>query len=168
MTTYQSFKRIPDFWDYMVGNHGEVYNTAFSRWMTFTPTQHGELTVGLTRDGRQYRRSVKVLVARAFVPGESMDCDTPILLDGDRRNLRADNIVWRPRWFAWHYAQQFKEDEYDSWAYTGPVIDEKTGVVYETVIDAAIGTGSLITDIKKSLLNKTKVYPHGATFAYKY
>lgn len=168
MTEYESFKRIPDFWDYMIGSRGNVYSNVYARWLTPSPIQSGELTVGLSRDGKQYRRSVKVLVARAFVPGESFQCNTPILLDGDRTNLSADNIVWRPRWFAWHYAQQFTEENYESYAYTGPIVDEKTGVVYPTIIDAAIGTGSLIADIRMSLLNKTKVYPHGGKFSYQY
>lgn len=166
MTEFESFKRIPDFPGYMISSNGQVYNTEFARWMTHSPTGGGDQTVGLWRDGKQYRRSVKVLVARAFVDGETGLFDTPIQMDNDKENLRADNLAWRPRWFAWQYTRQFSNLQ--PWTYSGPLRNVETGDRFDTVIDAAMGTGSLIRDIRKSLLHHTPVFPHGTHFEYIY
>ena len=166
MTTFESFRRIPDFPDYMIGSMGNVYNSEFNRWMTLSPTEGGDLTVGLMRDGTQYRRSVKVLVARAFVPGEDHVFDTPIQLDNDKENLRADNIRWRPRWFAWRYFRQFADPPPIS--FTGPVLDTTTGIEYEDVLHAAMGTGTLVADIRQSLLHRKPVFPTKSVFEYRY
>lgn len=167
MTVFESYKVIPEFPNYMVTSFGRVYNISKNRYMAASPTEHGDLTVGLNKNGYQYRRSIKRLVAEAFVEGRSLLFDTPIHLDNDRENLHADNIVWRPRWFAWKYSRQF-EEVIPSWAHSGPVINTVTGEEFDTIIDAAILTGSLILDIRWSLLNKMHVFPHRGIFAYKY
>lgn len=155
---------IYPFTRYEVTNYGRVFNLHTGREMILSPTQHGELTVGLMHEGEQYRRSVKVLVAKAFVPGETDIFDTPIQLDGNRGNLMADNIVWRPRWFALAYIRQFEVDpEYYS---AGPVLDSE-GNTYEDVLHAAMATGSLCEAIRDSIFNNTRVFPHGLMFTYK-
>lgn len=160
----EEFCILEDFPDYMVSNYGRVVNRSRNRVMTLSPTAYGEHTVGLVKNFRQYRRSVKVLVARAFVQGETPIFDTPILLDGDRDNLHADNIAWRPRWFALMYMRQFDQEE--SWWFAGPVGDTITDTAYENVIEAAIGTGSLVKDIRTSLMNHTRVFPEGGLFYF--
>lgn len=167
MTVYESFRNIPDFPGYMVSSFGRVYNLKKNRWMAHSPTENGDLTVGLMRNYVQYRRSVKGLVARAFVPCDDPIFDTPIQLDNDKENLHAINIAWRPRWFAWKYARQFSE-ELPGWLYSGPVINLATGDEFRDIYDAACLTGSLWIDIRWSLLNKRQVFPHGGVFAYKY
>jgi len=167
MTVYESFKNIPDFPGYMISSFGRVYNLRRNSWLSHSPTEHGELTVGLMRNSVQCRRSVKKLVARSFVEGETELFNTPIQLDNDKTNLHASNIQWRPRWFAWKYARQFVK-AFPSWAYSGPVVNTETGDVFETILDAAIMTGSLVLDIRWSLLNKTKVFPHGGVYSYNY
>jgi hypothetical protein len=159
------FRFIPEFPDYQIGDDGTVYSFRRGLFMTHSPTAHGEMTVGLTApDGKQHRRSVKVLVARSFVDGEDEVFDTPILRDGDRENLNADNIVWRPRWFALLYVKQF--DEPKSWWYAGPVVDDTLGVVYENILHAAIETGTLLKDIRTALMNHNRVFPQGYTFRF--
>lgn len=165
MTTFESFLPIPGFPGYMVGNKGKIYNTNTSRWPEYTKTLGGDPTVGLMRDGRQYRRSVKVLVARVHVPGESKEFNTPIQLDGDRDNLRADNIVWRPRWFSWRYAQQFEDPP--PYSFAGPVYEHHTGSRFENMIYAAMGMGYLITDISRSIFDHAPAYPDGAIFSFR-
>lgn len=157
------FADIPEFPLYMVSNYGTVVHYS-SRIMTHSPTQYGDLTVGMMKDGRQYRRSVKVLVARAFVPGESRMFDTPILLDGDHLNLHHSNIVWRPRWFAVVYYQQFKSPPAN--ADVGPIMNMHTEEIYDNVCEAAMATGSLIRDIRSSLLNQTRVFPDGSVYRF--
>lgn len=159
---------IEGFWDYYITINGDVVNAKTWRKMTTSPTAFGEPTVGLVRDGRQYRRSVKVLVARAFVEGETEIFDTPIQLDGNRNNLRADNIVWRPRWFAWKYSNQFQggPDNYPDWYYGGPVLDVVNGIRYDTVLEAAIENGILCRDILSSCNNQTQVFPTAQLFTF--
>jgi len=166
MTTFESFKVIEEFPDYMVSNFGQVYNVRYNRWMTLSPTEAGDMTVGLNKDGVQHRRSVKVLVAMAFVEGRDAICDTAIQLDRDKTNLRADNLVWRPRWFAWRYARQFEHPP--GWAYSGPVQIVRTGEEFPSIIDAAFDLGVLMMEIRWSLLNQKRVFPYGYVFKYKY
>lgn len=160
----EEFRIIPDFSKYAVSNLGRVIHIDKNREMTLSPTEKGDLTVGLMGNGNQYRRSVKVLVAKAFVTGRSMMFDTPIQLDGDRENLKATNIVWRPRWFAWHYSRQFVD--IPAWVYSGPIVNT-LGYEYETIIDAGIQTGSLWRDIRWSIAHGREVFPYGVVYYYK-
>jgi len=160
----EEFRVISEFRMYAVSNHGRVMNLHRDTEMVLSHNATGELTVGLWQDGRQHRRAVRGLVAREFVQGKTEIFNTPIILDGDRDNLHADNIVWRPRWFAWKYMQQFNREE--SWWYAGPVLNIMTEIVHENIIEAAIATGSLATDVRESLMNHTRVFPIGGEFKF--
>ena len=163
--TYFDIKPIPEFPDYDITVDGRVINSRTGREMVLSPTQRGELTVGMVLDGTQYRRSVKVLVARAFVDGETPIMNTPILLDLDRHNLNAENIRWRPRWFAWKYVRQFAEAPRE-WFYNGPILDIDNGIRYPTIYDAAVINGLLCDDIHMSLLNGSMVFPTAEHYSY--
>lgn len=157
------FAVIEEFPDYVINNYGCVMNSR-GQVMTHSPVQGGDLTVGLMLNGRQRRRSVKVLVARAFVPGETPVFDTPIQLDGNRHNLCADNLRWRPRWHAINYGMQF--DHQQDWWFAGPVTDITTNTEYPDILTAAMCTGSLISHIRTSLFNDNKVFPEGGIFQF--
>lgn len=157
-------KIIKEFPNYEITSYGRVFNLKTGREMALSPTQHGDLTVGLVRDHHQYRYSVKGLVARYFVPGESEFFDTPILLNGDRNDLRADNIAWRPRWFAWLWTRQFSQ--MFSWYYFGPIIDMTTKMQYENYLQASMENGILCSDIKESIYNGKLVFPTHQYFEY--
>jgi NUMOD4 motif len=163
-------KNIEGFPRYQVSNYGRVYNRYTGRRMALSPTNFGILTVGLMRDDgdgyvRQYRRSVKRLVAEAFVPGQTEMFDTPIQLDGDRTNMRSDNLMWRPRWFAWLYIHQFEDPQ--DWFYSGPIFDITNRIEYENILHAAITNGSLCKDIRFSLLGQSLgVWPTGEEYRY--
>lgn len=163
----EEFVEIRGFPSYFVSNLGRVTHikTRYQREMTLSPTQKGELTVGLMLDGVQYRRSVKVLVAEAFVPGQSHRFNTPIQLDDDRDNLRADNLAWRPRWFAWKYRRQF--DDIPHWVYTGPIFAKEIWDEYETIIDACMALGLLWSDLRLSMYNDRPVFPTTLKFTYR-
>lgn len=156
---------IEGFWDYSISPEGEVINNKTDRIMTLSPTENGDLTVGLIKDGIQYRRSVKVLVARAFVEGETEIFDTPIQLDGNKNNLRADNIVWRPRWFAWRYTRQF-EEPHPYWYNSGPVVDIMNRLRYRSVFSASTINGVLCEDVYRSTINEQRVFPTGQIFVF--
>ncbi len=155
---------IPDFPNYEISTFGRVYNLRTGRQLVLSPTQAGDLTVGLMRDYRQHRYSVKCLVARAFVDGESDIFNTPIQLDGDKNNLHVSNIVWRPRWFAWKYTRQFHDVH--NWYFFGPIVDRETMVQYKNYIEAATANGLLCSDIMESIYNSKFVFPTHQQFAY--
>lgn len=157
-------KVIPDFETYGVSNWGEIYNLITERLLVQHENQYGDMSVGLRRGNEQFRRSVKILVADAFVPGKSDRFNTPVLLDGDKKNLRAENIIWRPRWLAWKYAHQFIEPQ-DYW-FHNPVRDISTGAAYENLFHAAIMNGILCEDISLSIENDSRVWPTGQVFVY--
>lgn len=157
-------KVIDGFSGYEVSSHGRIINLKTLRDMVLSPTLQGDLTVGLVRDGHQHRYSVKGLVARAFVSGENDIFNTPILLDGDRRNLYFENIVWRPRWFAWQYTRQFTEMH--DWFRRGPIVDTTTLQQYDNYLQASIENGILCSEIRDSIYNGRRVFPTRQVFDY--
>ena len=153
---------IQDFPNYVINVNGEVLNSSTGREIRPRRNPQGDVIIGLMSD-KQYTRSVRVLVARAFVPGESDIYDTAMQLDGDPDNLNADNIVWRPRWFACMYSRQFRKiSEIDR---IGPIRDVETGDRYTDVYEAAITNGLLFKDIRKSMVTGESVFPTFQRFA---
>lgn len=97
---------IPSFEQYDVSNYGAVRNHR-GRCLATGRNQSGILYVNLFRHGRQYNRAISPLVAGAFLetpPHHSWD--TPIHRNGNRVDVHAENLMWRPRWFAIEYHQQ--------------------------------------------------------------
>lgn len=160
----ERFKPIFAFPRYEISSFGRVLNIKTQRDMVLSPTMHGVLTVGLMNDGVQYRRSVKVLVARAFVPGESSLFNTPIQKDDDQTNLNMNNIVWRPRGFAWEYTRQFHDPP--TWFFSAPIIELPSNRQYKSIMEAAVENGILCKHIRRSILNDYKVFPTGDKYFY--
>jgi hypothetical protein len=157
-------KTIDDFPNYEVSNYGRFFNVRTGREMKLSPTMNGDLTVGLMKDGHQFRFSAKGIVARTFVEGENELFNTPILLDGDKLNLHVDNIVWRPRWFAWHYTRQFFN--VPNWYFYGPIVDRATLREYRNYIEVAMTHGLLCQNIMESIYNGLLTFPTHQKFAY--
>ena len=155
---------LSEFPNYEITNYGRVFNRSNGREMTQSRNQIGILSVGLVKDGKQYRRSVRTLVARTFVPGESERDDTPIQLNGLQDDLRASNILWRPRWFAWQYIHQFQDPP--PYVNKGPLLDVTNVVEYDTVYDACIANGYLFRHFYIATLNGGRVYPTGNEFIF--
>ena len=153
----EEWKSIRNFDNYSVSNWGRVRSERFDRFLVLSQNQYDVVYVGLVRDGIQYHRSVPLLVANAFIPRQFGPYDTPINLNGDRWNNHVDNLVWRPRWFAIKYNQQFK------FPYEHPIIypieDIKTGEVSQDSFDCAKRYGLLEKDLVLSILNRTYVWP---------
>lgn len=160
----EASKTIPDFPEYEVTIFGRVYNLVTGREMVLSPTQQGDLTVGLVRNGIQYRRSVKVLVAEAFVRGKTVIFDTPVQVDGNKENLHYMNIEWRPRWFAWEYTHQFNNIQ--PWYHRGPILDVVNNLQYDSVIQASVATASLAKHIYAAIGTNTAVFPGGEIYVY--
>jgi hypothetical protein len=153
----ENWKSIPNFNNYSVSDWGNVRSDRFDRLLTLSQNQYDVVYVGLVRDGSQYHRSVPLLVANAFIPREFEPYDTPINLNGDRFNNHVNNLVWRPRWFAIKYNQQFK------FPYEYPIIypieDMKTGEVSQDSFECAKRYGLLEKDLVLSIVNHTYVWP---------
>lgn len=148
---------IPEFPNYLISNHGDVVNQKTGEWMRLSKNSDGSIKVGLWHAGKQYTRSVKVLVAESFVPGRDEIYDTPIHLDGDKTNNRADNLVWRPRWFAMQYTKQFERiSENDR---LGPLRDIATDQRYYDIVECATLHGLLFKDVRRAIVMKESIFP---------
>lgn len=153
----EHWRLIEHFPDYSVSDHGRVRTDKSDRILALSVNQSGLVQVGLMYNGVQRHKSVPLLVAKAFVPEPGGAFDTPINLDGDRRNNHMDNLAWRPRWFAIRYNQQFRYPyEYPILV---PIVDLKTGVVSPNSFECSKEYGLLEKDLVLSILNRTYVWP---------
>lgn len=155
---------VHEFPNYLVSNYGEVINRHTARPLSLSRTRDGTVKVGMVRDRRQETRSVKGLVAKAFVPGYNHIFDTPIQLDGDRENNRADNIQWRPRWFALDYTKQF--EKLSSNDRLGPLREVQSGDHYIDVYEAGVVNGLLFKDIRRSAVTGETTFPTFLVFEW--
>jgi len=151
------WRTIDGFPDYSISTLGNVRSDKSGRILSLFENQSGLLMVGVMRDGIQWHRSVPLLVARAFLAKPTKPFDTPINLDGDRRNNRVDNLVWRPRWFAVRYNRQFIR-RYEN-PINKPIVDVKTKEVCENSFECSKKYGLLEEDLVLSILNRTYVWP---------
>ena len=148
---------IDHFPGYSVSDQGRIRADRSGKFLSLNQNQFGVMQVGLMRDGVQRHRSVPLLVARAFVEEPGGAFDTPINLDGDRTNNRAENLLWRPRWFAIKYNQQFNRS--NPRRINRALIERKTGAVCRNSLECAKKYGLLEDDLVLSVLNRTYVWP---------
>lgn len=148
---------IEHFLDYEVSDQGRIRSRLTDRVLSLNPNQFGVMQVGMMRDSEQRHRSVPLLVAKAFLPEPGGAFDTPINLDGDRTNNAVENLLWRPRWFAIKYNQQFKMRH--PHRIDRPIVELKTGEVSENSFECAKKYGLLEEDLILSILNRTYVWP---------
>lgn len=155
---------IVDFPEYYVSDQGRVMNDRSGRIMILTRNQSGITMVGLFRDGKQFKRSVAILVARYFLPAPpNQYFDTPIHLDGDLGNNEAINLDWRPRWFAYQYHAQYRED-YGNRLHS-PIEVVQTGEVFANSLECAKSLGLIERDVVLATLNKgMAVFPSDFEF----
>lgn len=152
------WKPIEEFPRYSVSDHGRVRNDRTTRIMRPFRTGGGHLHVGLMGDGPQQNRSLAKLVAHSFLkqPSDTFSLPTPINLDGDKENCHASNLMWRPRWFALKYTQQFDVP----WEDVGPIRSKETGIVYRDIWNELIMIhGLLFSEVVESIINNTYVFP---------
>lgn len=107
-----NFAVIQDFLDYEIHDDGRIYSYLTKKFLPHRINHQGVRNVNLRRNGVDYCRSVAVLVATAFVFPPDERCNTVIHLDGNRGNLHASNLSWRPRPFAIDYHKQFLRQPY--------------------------------------------------------
>lgn len=148
---------------YSVSDEGRVRNDETGRIMAIRRNGHGVYYVGLMHgSGMQKIRSLPLLVATGFIP-QPAGCPTPIHLDGDRGNNRADNLAWRPFWFAKRYHEQFKRPYPEL---SNPIINLDTGEKEENMWSACLKHGLLESDLHLAIMNRTFVYPTYQRYAF--
>ena len=153
---------VEAFPGYMIGEHGCVCNYETGRALAIMRNKEGVHNVGMSRDLKQYKRSISLLVAKNFLKSPLHAAfDTPINLDGDRSNNHVDNLIWRPRWFAVKYHQQFPNNKQ---GINRPIIETQSGERFENSWEAAIKYGLLDQEILAATMNRTYVWPTYQTF----
>ena len=163
MNEVQEWRSIVGFPGYSVSDYGCVRSERVIRKVMthriLTPTLNtrGIPMVGINQYGVQYKRSIAVLVAEAFIrSAKSLEFNTPINLDGDRTNNRADNLAWRPLWFARKYFQQIRSGPQ---GIGRPVQEMQTKEVFESSWHAALSYGLIEREIVFGILNNCYVWP---------
>ncbi len=154
----QVWETIEEFPRYSVSNYGEVRNDVSGHILAQSTNQQGIKYVGMFADGKQFKRSVTPLVAKAFL-GDPINenFDTPIHLDGDKRNNNADNLMWRPYWFAIKYMRQFEPDAPKG--YLVPIVDVDSGRKFPNAMAAATTYGLLVEEITYAIVNNEWCFP---------
>lgn len=153
---HQEWRPIEEFMGYSVSDVGQVRKDRFEKEMALSTNQIGIVNVGLTKDGRQYRRSVNLLVAKAFLEIPHSSFDSVINLNGDRFNNSYTNLVWRPRWFAFKYNKQFNEPIYDNYF---PIEEQDTGQRFYNPWEAAKTFGLIRREVVIAVMSKDRVWP---------
>lgn len=161
----ENWKHISDFRGYAVSDLGRVRRVDTGRVMAVLRNSEGSCHVGLNRGGRQYKRSLPQLVGRAFVhqPNGREAFDQLIHRDNDRTNNRADNLLWRPHWFAVKYRIQSGRGQTGS---DIPVVEVRHQEIYQNTWEAALAFGLIEIDLILSITNRTFVWPTFQEFRY--
>ncbi len=147
----ETWHELEEFPDYAVSDLGKIHNIRTGMPRRTSMNQQGIVKISMYIGRELITRSVAVLVAEAFCKGQTPLANTPIHLDGVRENCRADNLMWRPRWFAVQYHRQFHSEEF--WASSVRVMDVGTGIEYETVADACMALGLYYNDVYRSYVH---------------
>jgi hypothetical protein len=131
--------------------------------ISYTKTGHAKISIFCDYDGERYTRGVAKMVAEAFVKPPTPLCTQVVMLDGNLDNLVAENLIWRPVWFAWKYTRQLKVPQPSR--YENLMVKEiYSGNLYHSIIDAGMTEGLLFDDIWRSTYSGARIYPHGMTF----
>lgn len=142
---------LDEFPDYAVSDLGSVHNIKTGMPRKTSINQQGIVKITLYQGRELITRSVAVMVAEAFVEGKSEFFNTPIHLDGDRENCTADNLMWRPRWFAVQYHRQFESDVFHNMDVH--IRDVATGMEFYSVKDACMHFGLYYNDVYRSYVH---------------
>lgn len=153
----ENWVEVDGFPDYSVNPLGHVRNNFTKRRLFPRFNQYDVPYVGLMRNGRQCIRSLPRIVAQAFLPQPNPIFDTPIQKDGDPNNCSADNLEWRPRWYAVYYKNQFKDPYENPINVRIRVVGERK--TYRSSLEAAQAFGLLEREVVLSILNHTPAWP---------
>ena len=147
---------LGDFPGYSASNFGRVRNDRRDSLLSAVLTQSRPY-VGLVCNGVQVKRSLSKLICETFVPRPANPLfETPIHLDGDLINCHAENLLWRPRWFALKHLEQFRRRMPD---HEWPIREIKTREEFSDCWGPVFHYGLLYVDVVLAVINKTYVFP---------
>lgn len=149
--------KVEGFPKYSVNPLGQVRKDSNQRPIRPRVNKEGVAYVGFMKGARQHIRSLPRLVALTFLSPPNAIFDTPINLDGDRTNCRTDNLMWRPRWYAVRYVNQF-DDPYEN-PIDLPIRAVETGETFPNSLAAACRYGLLEYEVVQSIMNQTLTWP---------
>jgi hypothetical protein len=156
MRTRERWHELEEFPDYAVSELGEIVNIKSGFPRRTSINQQGIVKISMYKNGRELiTRSVAVIVAEAFCEGQTEFFNTPIHLDGDRLNCRADNLMWRPRWFAVQYHRQFQSPEFH--ASNVHIYELDSGKEYYSVKEACMDLGLYYNDVYRSYIHERMI-----------
>lgn len=165
----ETWKCIKEFPRYEVSNMGSVRRIGKTTPLVAQKAKGGAWFVKLTTDSGVTSKSIKGLVAEAFVPKpDAFDPEifnTPIQLTMSTDVIRADKIVWRPLWHAVQYRRQFHPNLYPLY-YEMPVMNLMTRNQHASILSAAIHDGVLMKDIYRSAGQGKPVFPDGYRYEF--
>lgn len=168
---------IEGFPNYLISDNGEVYNKRTDSLMARSKTLQGDLKVTMVNGGIRITKSVRVLVAEAYVEKpHSLESElnrddyeslfnTVIVLDNNKNNVSSYNLAWRPAWFAQKYSRQFQV-YYPNYFYSKRVVNATTGELYTSVIQTATKEGLLFEDVIRSTNSGVKIFPTGCVYVF--
>lgn len=155
---------VRDFPGYSVSTEGRIRNDVTNRDLSLSQGNRGVVVVNLHRESRWHTRAVSILVAQAHcAPPEYYTYNSPIHLDGQRSNLNAYNLAWRPRWFAIKHNRQFHTPRL---LVTKPIILLNTGEVQDQAFPFVLKYGLLEREILMSLGCDDVVFPGRLDFRF--
>jgi hypothetical protein len=163
------FVPIDMFPDYLVGDLGTIKSLHTNRPLRPAPNQQDILFVSLRRQGKPYGRSVAKLVAEHFLePHPESHFNTVTHRDADRWNCQANNLMWRPRWFAVKYHREMDlhssrwTDSIGNWD-TTPIVSDEDELAFENLWDFCHFYGVLPTTAIQSIKEETPIWPADVT-----
>ena len=145
---------------YSVSDLGNIRNDKSERILRTSTNQRGIVKVNLVEMPGWPPKTVSVarLVATLFLPPPPEPAyDTPVHLDGNLGNVNAENLMWRPRWFAVRYHSQINGALR---RFKRPIVCIDTDEVFEDCREAAMTYGMLEWDIFADVTNQEGVWPH--------
>lgn len=148
--------QIIEFPMYSVSASGVIVNMKSGRNVSTSLTKQGHVKVSLfdSQQGKQFTRSLSSIVAKTYVHGHNDIFNTPQHLNGRLEDCSAENLVWRPRWYAYNYHRQWTHDyphTFGRWGDLGPLLELTTDTMYQTLFEAIVNTGVLVLDLVRTL-----------------
>jgi hypothetical protein len=153
------WKEIDGFSRYLISSNGDVMNRSTRELMSPSFNNFGDLKISLIDDQEVRKtKTVALLVSDAFLTPPDERCTHVINLNGDKTNVWVGNLALRPKWFAWRYTRQLKQQQQVNY-YVVPVMDLGSGIHYKNVIVAGMTNGLLFGDVWRSARTGSAVYP---------